>query len=412
VANLALRGILRRPGRAAAAIIGVGLAIALAVTMFSLSEGVRASTRELVSSSGIDVCLYPEGTDPLLAGNPNAPAGELAGGRALADRIAESPGVRIAAPMLHEPLYVHANGRVSDANSLAFVPRTTQSFILPEFRVGGVMQVLDDPMRDAGYDPAAASGEIIVNENLASILGVTTGDEITLTLSPSNATSPIAFRVIGVTTPTFESPQEKTVYLHLAELQFITGKHDRDAVDFIGVKLSGEVDGDAVARDLAQGFPVEAFTNDDLVREVGILTSTFEGFAQMIGIVTLAVALLFVTTVMTLVVNERTPELAALRAIGMPPLRVFRLVLTEAAVIVAIAAVLGFGLGYLGSLGFDGYLRATNAERTPASFHYTRFSWGLLIQVSGLTALMALVAGFVPAWRASRLNLLQALRSV
>ena len=320
--------------------------------------------------------------------------------------------MRIAAPMLHEPLYAHANGRVSDANSLAFVPRTTQSFILPEFRVGGRMEALDDPMRDAGYDPAAATGELILNENLASILDVTAGDEVTLTLSPSNASSAIRFRVNGVTAPSFESPQEKTVYLHLAELQYIAGKHERDAVDFIGLKLSGDAPGDEVARDVGERYPVEAFTNDDLVREVGLLTSTFEGFAQMIGIVTLAVALLFVTTVMMLVVNERTAELAALRAIGMPPLRVFRLVLAEAAVIVAIAAVLGFGLGYLGSIGFDEYLRATNAERTPASFHFTRFSWGLLLQVSALTALMALVAGFVPAWRASRLNLLEALRSV
>ena len=410
--RLALRGIVRRPGRTAAAVAGVALSIALAVTMFSLTEGVRASTRELVTSSGVDVFLYAEGTNPLLAGNPNAPAGELAGGRALAARIATEPGVRIAAPMLHEPLYVHGNGTVSDANSLGFVPRTTQEFIVPSFRAGGPMRVLDDPMFESGFDEAASSGELVMNENLARILGVTAGDEVRLSLSPSELTNGLVFRVSGVSAPDFESPQEKTVYMHLAELQYVANKHERDAVDFIGVKLAPEAGADDVARRLAERHPVEAFTNDDLVREVGVLTSTFEGFAQMVGLVTLAVSLLFVSTVMMLVVNERTAELGALRAIGFSQARVFGLVLSEAVVLVAVASVIGFGLGYVGAIGFDEFLRSTNAERTPASFHFTKLTWPLLLRVTGLTALMALVAGLVPAWRASRLNVLEALRSV
>jgi putative ABC transport system permease protein len=292
------------------------------------------------------------------------------------------------------------------------VPRSTEAFVLPTFLRGSRMKELDDPVHAAGYDPAAATGEIILNENLARILDVAPGDEVRLSLSPASLTNELVFRVNGITAPDFESPQEKTVYLHLGELQLVTGKHERDAVDFIGIKLDGEVGGDAVAARLAQEYPVEAFTNDDLVREVGVLTSTFEGFAQMVGIVTLAVALLFVSTVMMLVVNERTAELGALRAIGFTQSRVFRLVLAEAAILVAIASLIGFGLGYLGAIGFDTFLREMNAERTPASFHFTRLSWGLLLRVSGLTALLALVAGLLPAWRASRLDVLTALRSV
>lgn len=410
--RLALRGIVRRPGRSAAAIAGVSLSIALAVTMFSLTEGVRASTRDLVSSSGIDVFLYPEGTNPLLAGNPNAPAGELAGGRALAARIAEEPGVRVAAPMLHEPVYVHANGAVNDANALGFVPRTTQEFVLPEFREGRAMQVLDDPMHEAGFDEAAATGELIMNENLARILGVRVGDEVRLSLSPATLTNALVFRISGISAPDFESPQEKTVYVHLAELQYVVEKHERDAVDFIGLKLLPDARPQEVAAGIGERYPVEPFTNDDLVREVGVLTSTFEGFAQMVGLVTLGVALLFVATVMMLIVNERTAELGALRAIGFSQGRVFALVLSEAAVLVAVASVVGFGLGYVGALGFDEFLRSTNAERTPAGFHFTKLTWPLLLRVTGLTALMALVAGVFPAWRASRLNVLEALRSV
>lgn len=410
--RLAWRSIVRRPGRAALAATGVALAIALAVTMFSLTEGVRASTRDLVGASGIDVFLYPEGTNPLLAGNPNAPAGELAGGRRLAAAVEADEGVRIAAPMLHEPLYVIAPGGLSDANALGFIPRTTQEFIAPTFRSGRGMATLDDPMYEADYDPAAATGELVMNENLAATLGVVVGDAVRLSLSPAEPTNGLVFTIVGIAAPEFESPQEKTVYLHLAELQWVAQKHERDAVDFLGVKLAAGADASEVAQRLEAAHPVEPFTNDDLVREVGVLTATFEGFAQMIGLVTLGVALLFVSTVMMIVVNERTPELAALRAIGMPPARIFRLVLAEAALLVALASILGFALGWFGAQGFDAFLRHANAERTPAGFRYTRLSLGLLLQVTGLTALMALLAGLLPAWRASRLNLLEALRSV
>jgi ABC-type lipoprotein release transport system permease subunit len=389
--------------------VGVGLAIALAVTMFSLTEGVRASTRDLVDSSGIDVFLYPKGTNPLYAGNPNAPAGELSGGRALADSIANEKGVQLAAPMLHEEVYALANGKVSDANALGIVPRTTQQFLLPPFTQGHAMQVLDDPAR---YDIKAATGELVINENLARILGVGPGDAIRLSRSPANATNDLVFHVSGVTSPTFESPREKTVYVHLSELQRVTDKTERDTVDFIGIKVEPGADVAALARRLEASQPVEAFTNDDLVREVGTLTKTFEGFAQMIGVVTLGVALLFVATVMIVVVNERTGELGALRAMGLSRASVFRLVLAEAAILVAIAAVVGFALGYAGALGFDAFLRGANAQRTPAGFHFTKFSWPLLLQVSGLTAVMALASGLLPAWRATKIDIIAALRSV
>ena len=331
----------------------------------------------------------------------------------IAARLANESGVRLAAPMLHEPVYVLAGERgVVDANALGFVPRTTQEFVLPAFKSGGPMKALDDPIRDAGYDPAAATGELIVNGNLADILGLAVGDEVRLSLAPAEPTNAIAFRVVGVTSPDFESPQEKTVYVHLGELQLVTGKHGRDAVDFVGLKLADAREADALADRLDEAYPVEAFSNDDLVAEVGQLTSTFEGFARMIGIVTLGVALLFVATVMMLVVNERTAELGALRAIGMSQARLFRLILAEAAILVAVAAAVGLVAGYFGALGFDAYLRETQGSRTPAAFHFTKFSWPLLLQVTGLTALMGLVAGLVPAWRASRINLLVALRSV
>lgn len=408
---LAVRSVARRPSRAVMTVVGVGLAIALAVTMFSLREGVRGSTADLVRSSGIDVFLYPQGTNPLLQGNPNAPAGELAGGRALAAAIAAEPGVDVAAPMLHEPLFVLAAGGVSDANGLGFVPETTTAFVLPPFVAGGPMPTRTDPMA-AAFDPADATGELVVNENLARVLGLRPGDEARLSLSPSGPTNGLVFRVTGVTSPDFESPQEKRVYVHLAELQFVAGKHGRDAVDFIGVKLAPGADADDVAARLAAGHPVEPFTDADLVEEVGALTATFEGFAQMIGLVTLGVAVLFASTVMMIVVNERTAELGVLRAIGMTRGRLFRVVAAEAAVLVAAATVIGFVLGWFGALAFDAFLRQANAERTPASFRFTRFSWGLLAEVSLLVALMGLVAGLVPAWRASRVNLLLALRSV
>lgn len=110
--------------------------------------------------------------------------------------------------------------------------------------------------------------------------------------------------------------------------------------------------------------------------------------------------LLFLTAnTMMQSVNERTPELAVLKTLGFSDGKVLALVLIEALALCALAAGVGLALA---TLIFDsGVLRQIFGD----------FKMPLIVIAmgGGVAALLAVVSGLPPAWRARQLNIVDAL---
>ncbi|QWP78347.1 ABC transporter permease [Lysobacter sp. K5869] len=100
-------------------------------------------------------------------------------------------------------------------------------------------------------------------------------------------------------------------------------------------------------------------------------------------------------------VRERTSELAVLKTIGFPDRSVLTLVLAESVLLLLIGGVIGVGLaGLLGPIVSAGSRGAINVPPIGAS------SWLLAL---GLMVAIGLVVGALPAIRAMRLNIVDAL---
>jgi putative ABC transport system permease protein len=113
--------------------------------------------------------------------------------------------------------------------------------------------------------------------------------------------------------------------------------------------------------------------------------------------------LLVAGNTMAQAVRERTAELAVLKALGFSDLGVIGLVLAESLLLAGLGGGLGLGLGWLWIQSGDptgGFL---------AVFYFPVED--LLLGVA-LAALLGLAAGVIPALRARRLNIVEALRSV
>ncbi len=110
--------------------------------------------------------------------------------------------------------------------------------------------------------------------------------------------------------------------------------------------------------------------------------------------------LLFLTAnTMMQSVNERTPELAVLKTLGFSDGKVLALVLIEALALCALAAGVGLALA---TLAFNsGVLRQIFGD----------FKMPLIVIAmgGGVAALLAVVSGLPPAWRARQLNIVDAL---
>ena len=123
-----------------------------------------------------------------------------------------------------------------------------------------------------------------------------------------------------------------------------------------------------------------------------------------IGMAVVFAILLVTANAMMMSARERTREVAILKTIGFSDARLFALVLSEAGLIAVTGAVLGLGVAKLMYSG-----GRINPAGIMPGFDVT----GATMLLGGAIALLLMLAsGFVPAWRAARLPVIQALRSV
>jgi putative ABC transport system permease protein len=103
-------------------------------------------------------------------------------------------------------------------------------------------------------------------------------------------------------------------------------------------------------------------------------------------------------------VLERTRELGLLRAVGMSRRQLRATIRWESVIIALFGAALGLLLGVLGAWGMVEALR-------DEGFEVFRLPLTSLVAVAVVAGVLGMVAAVVPAWRAGRLKVLDAIRS-
>ena len=251
----------------------------------------------------------------------------------------------------------------------------------------------------------------MINKALADELGVGPGDRVLLSTSQSMRDNTSAV-VMGVYTADFEGSDYRAFHFHLSQLQFML-QNFNDPVSEILVALSDDVDVGATKAFMEEGRPysdrISVSTDRDIYNRLDTLFNTFEGFARLIALITIAVALLFISTVMVISVKERTREIGAVRAIGFSRLSVFRMILWEGFLISVAGFVTGPLLGYIAAWGLDYFLTRTLTS-VPTGIHVTEVTWLVVLEVTLVGLAIGAVAGLLPAYWATRVDIAKTLR--
>ncbi|WP_330456485.1 ABC transporter permease [Streptomyces sp. NBC_00820] len=116
----------------------------------------------------------------------------------------------------------------------------------------------------------------------------------------------------------------------------------------------------------------------------------------------IVIAVLGVVNTLALSVVERTREIGLLRAIGLGRRQLRRMIRLESVVIAVFGAVLGLGLGLVWGVCTQQVL-ALNGMTALA------IPWGTIVSVVIGSAVVGIVAAMLPAFRASRMNVLAAI---
>lgn len=382
-------------------LVATGLAVLLSVAFMSgtrvLGDTVRVSLGEIWTDAyrHLDVVVRSDRT--IGAGDQGRRDRVDAN---LADQVAAIEGVVAAEGS------IEAEVRVLDRDGEP----------LREPRIGDSSFVLDWPDSDhlnpwvlTEGRPPELPGEVVVDLAAAREGPFALGDQITLVV----AGEPVVATVVGVASfgGSASYGGAPAVLLEQGWAESLIAEDGK--VDRIAVATADGVAPQVVAERIrAAGLPeVDVLTGAELAAErrnaIGEVVDLFVQLVSSFGAIALFVGAFIIVNTFTIIVMQRTRELALLRALGASRRQIVGVVLAEALAVASVSAILGAvaAIGVARGLGalierFGFSLPDTPLVVEPAAF----------VAPIGLALVVTCGAALVPAWRAARTAAVEALR--
>ncbi|MFF8260332.1 ABC transporter permease [Streptomyces virginiae] len=378
VGRLAERNALRNPRRtgatAAALMIGLALVACLSVVGSSM---VASATDELDKSVGADYIVASE------AGQPVLPQAEQA--------------LRATAGLDHVTAYRQLE-----------VTLTAPDGTTEETDLGATDPTYAKDIRrkmTAGEHAAAyGDGSMSVGSLYATAHGIKLGDEMTVAFTGGKT---VKLKVAAITSD--EGNLDKGMKYISTETARANVPADRMPLPFMMLATAKDGQSDAAAYKSVKAalgaYPQYVVRNQAdykqaLKDQVGQLLNMVYG---LLGLA-IIVAVLGVVNTLALSVVERTREIGLMRAIGLSRRQLRRMIRLESVVIALFGALLGLGLG----MGWGATAQQLLALE---GLKVLEIPWPTIIGVFAASAFVGLFAALVPAFRAGRMNVLNAIAS-
>ena len=393
---LAFRTARRYRARAVLAVVGVAVIGALNFDMLMLSRGLILSFASLLASSNYDIRISGSSGLPF-ARAPIDNAGPLMTQVAALPEVASVAIVRTAFGALVEPN--------RPAQGLELIGSSQPSGL-------GVWRLIAGSNLDARTG-AQVIQTAVVSRALADRLNALPGATIHVrvgVVGSMSAIPAIPLRVAGIGEFPFEAADSLIVATTLEGFTQAHGGVTDDRAEFMFASSRPGVSTDAVVDAIARLSPdIRAFSNEQLVANFGRNAFTyFRQISTVLSSTTAVFSLLLVTTLLTVSVNQRLGEVAALRALGIRRRRIAATLLWEAVLLVGIGGAVAVPLGQLLATLLDSILR--RMPGLPAGLHFFVFEAQSVALHAAVLSTTAIVASAYPIWLAVKLPIAQTLR--
>jgi putative ABC transport system permease protein len=251
----------------------------------------------------------------------------------------------------------------------------------------------------------------IVGDSLAKNLGWKVGDRLTLTgtIFPGDW----EFEVVGIYTASRRSVDRATLYFHydyLNEDPRSLSIHDQvgwivSRIDDPGrsAEVAKAIDAKFEERDIQTLSMSERAMNTSFI---GMISAVLKAM-DLVSLVILAIMALILGNTVAMGVRERTHEYGVLRAIGFLPKHLAWFVLGEAVTVSTLGGVLGILVSYpFVEQGIGRFLE----ENMGGFFPFFRIDPSTVFLAFVLSVVLGAVAAALPAYNASQLRVVDALR--
>jgi putative ABC transport system permease protein len=424
--NLAVKSLRRRRTRTIFTVSGIVIGVAMILVLLSISAGASTQTTGLLRNAlGAQITVVNSTTPSFPGGGgfgnftgggsgggfPGGGSGGAGGGFAqffgtgntlnesLVSEIDSISGVYAASPQLSTTGYINGGSVLLNG-----IDPSTYSLASSALDVtSGIALTSSD------------ANDIVLSSTLATNLGASVGSSVTV---GPNSTGGSTYTVVGIYTAasTF-GPATRTAYISLSAAQTIGGETNK--VTEVDVKADTPSLVGTVASSIESEISGVRANTATTVGVASTLSGTLSTLFIVIGIVALLAGAFGVINTMMMSISERTREVGTLRAIGAQKLEIMKIFMSEAFVIGVIGALAGVVIGVAVSLALPS-LTGSSAAGAAGRFAGARFISSLSTSVTGTDVILALalgiivgtLAGVYPAWRASRMDPVEALRHV
>ena len=364
-----LKNLLRRKGRTLLTVLGISIGVAAIIGIGALASGFQTGYNALLTGSKSDLVLsQPDSFDISLSSVEESVGAELT----IMPEVAEVSGMLEGFVQTEGAPFFFVFGYPED------------SYVLDRFQIiGGMGLNVREAKRLRGKT-------LILGSAAAEALSKVPGDSIRLGNS--------VYHIIGIY-QSGDAFEDGGAILRLTDAQEILGKPRQVSLFYIQLK-----DPDLQER----------FTNRVMRRWPELEVGSTADFAdkQMMGdymdayvwaIAGLAIVIggVGMMNAQLMSVFERTREIGVLRALGWSNKRVMWMIMGESVVVCLAGGVLGVFLGWLALSALKDVISVFGAT--------TELRPELLVRAFAVVLVLGLVGGLYPAWRAARLQPVEAL---
>ena len=368
---MVLKNLMRRKVRTLLTVFAISIGVAAIIGLGTLADGFEAGYQSLLTGSKSDLVIsQPNAIDISLSSVDEEVSIELA----RMPEVADVTGMLEGFVQTEDSPFFFLFGYPED------------SFILNRFQI------------IAGYD--LQSREADQSRGTPLLLGSAAAEAFNKTVGESIRLNDSIYRIVGIY-QTGDNFEDSGAVVSLSDAQIILGKPRQ--VSIVYVQLKDPALKERLETRVTRLWPDLGVSGTNDFADKQLIGDFLDGYVWVIAGLAIIIGGVGMMNSQLMSVFERTREIGVLRAVGWSSRRVMGMILGEAILVGLLGGVLGIALGWLTLYSFSNVTTLFGASPT-------EIDPGLLIQAFAVVFVMGLVGGLYPAWRASRLPPVEALR--
>ncbi len=386
-------------------IVGVAAGVASLIIALAITNGMRRDLQDRLLGSTAHVQLMRVASDG------------IRDWRSLTARLQRLPHVKAAAPGLYEQVLISRGARSSGALIEGIIPQQERgvSDLLSNVTLGSAAAL--DPQPKGSEMHTQAPPPIVIGHDLADTIDAKVGSTVLIT-SPQGELTPLGlipkfqrFRVVGIFHTGFYQYDSSMAFTSLADAQRLFG--EPDVVSVISFKVDDLYRADQIGRAIEQAAGPGFLTTNWMEQNRPLFRALqLEQIVTFIVIgLIVCVAALNILTALTMMVMEKTRDIAVLMSFGVKPRQIRTIFVLQGLLIGFIGTLLGLIAGY--SLAWiGGHYHFIHLSAEVYSIDYLPFAarWIDGVIVAAVSLAVSLLATLYPSRSAARVLPAEALR--